>query len=126
MQENMQENMNNEVKKENTDNKEKDQRIKDMEAEIWNILKFVMDPEVEVNIVDLGLVYKVDYDGDKKVHILMTLSTPACPIGDAIVTNVVEAIKAKHPELDVDVELTFDPPWSPDMMTEEGKMMLNM
>ena len=105
---------------------EKTQEIKNMEAEVWNILKFVMDSEVEVNIVDLGLIYKVDYDGDKKVDILMTLSTPACPIGDAIVTNVVEAIKAKHPDLEVDVELTCDPPWSSDMISEEGKMMLGM
>ncbi len=105
---------------------EKTQEIKNMEAEVWNILKFVMDPEVEVNIVDLGLIYKIDYDGDKKVDVLMTLSTPACPIGDAIVSNVVEAIKAKHPSLEVEVELTFDPPWTSEMISEEGKMMLGM
>ena len=105
---------------------EKTQEIKNMEAEVWNILKFVMDPEVEVNIVDLGLIYKVDYDGDKKVDVLMTLSTPACPIGDAIVSNVVEAIKAKQPTLEVDVELTFEPPWTSEMISEEGKMMLGM
>jgi metal-sulfur cluster biosynthetic enzyme len=105
---------------------EKTQEIKNMEAEVWNILKFVMDPEVEVNIVDLGLIYKVDYDGDKKVDVLMTLSTPACPIGDAIVSNVVEAIKAKQPTLEVEVELTFEPPWTSEMISEEGKMMLGM
>jgi metal-sulfur cluster biosynthetic enzyme len=105
---------------------EKNQEIKNKEAEIWNILKFVMDPEVEVNIVDLGLIYKVEFYGEGNVDILMTLSTPACPIGDAIVNNVVEAIKVKHPEYEVDVQLTFDPPWSAEMISEEGKMLLGM
>ncbi len=105
---------------------EKSQEIKNKEAEIWNILKFVMDPEVEVNIVDLGLIYELTFTGEKDVKILMTLSTPACPIGDAIVNNIVEAIHAKHPDYNVDVQLTFDPPWSADMISEEGKMLLGM
>lgn len=100
--------------------------IKDMESQIWNILKFVMDPEVEVNIVDLGLIYKVVYDGGSLIDIEMTLSTPACPIGDAIMLNVKEAIKAKLPGLEVNVELVFDPPWTPEMVSDEGKKILGM
>ena len=102
------------------------EEIKAVESQIWNILKFVIDPEVEVNIVDMGLIYKVEYDGDKTVHIEMTLSTPACPIGDAIVLNVQEAIKGKFPDFEVDVNLVFDPPWSPDMVSEEGKVLLGL
>ncbi len=102
------------------------EEIKAIESQIWNILKFVIDPEVEVNIVDMGLIYRVEYDGDKTVHIEMTLSTPACPIGDAIVLNVQEAIKNKFPDFEVDVNLVFDPPWSPDMVSEEGKVLLGL
>ena len=102
------------------------EEIKTVESQIWNILKFVIDPEVEVNIVDMGLIYKVEYDGDKKVSITMTLSTPACPIGDAIVLSVKEAVIAKFTEFEVDVDLTFDPPWSPEMVSEEGKLLLGM
>jgi len=102
------------------------EEIKSIESQIWNILKFVIDPEVEVNIVDMGLIYKVEYDGEKTVNIEMTLSTPACPIGDAIVLNVQEAIKSKFPDFEVDVNLVFDPPWSPDMVSEEGKVLLGL
>ena len=102
------------------------EEIKNTEAQIWNILKFVMDPEVEVNIVDLGLVYKVNYDGESKVEIEMTLSTPACPIGDAIMLNVKEAINAQLPDIEVNVNLVFDPPWTPEMVSEEGKVILGM
>lgn len=102
------------------------EEIKSVETQVWNILKFVIDPEVEVNIVDLGLVYKVDYDGEKKFDIIMTLSTPACPIGDAIMLNVKEAILSKFADIEVNVELTFDPPWTPEMVSEEGKKILGM
>ncbi len=102
------------------------EEIKNIEAQIWNILKFVMDPEVEVNIVDLGLIYKVVYDGESKVDVEMTLSTPACPIGDAIMLNVKEAINVQLPDLEIIVNLVFDPPWTPEMVSEEGKVILGM
>ena len=65
----------------------------EVKKHIYEILKDVMDPEVELNIVDLGLIYSLDYDGEKRVNIVMTLSTPACPLGDAIILNVKESIK---------------------------------
>jgi len=102
------------------------EEIKSIELQVWNILKFVIDPEVEVNIVDMGLVYNVKYDGDKKFDITMTLSTPACPIGDAIMLNVKEAIVAKFAGHEVEVKLVFDPPWTPDMVSEAGKKLLGM
>jgi metal-sulfur cluster biosynthetic enzyme len=96
------------------------------EGALLLLLKTVMDPEVELNIVDLGLIYRLEYDGDKKVDIDLTLSTPACPLGDAIIANVNETLKANCPELEFNVQLVWDPPWSPDMMTEDGKQMLEM
>ena len=100
--------------------------IEETKKHIYEILKDVMDPEVELNIVDLGLIYSLDYDGDKKVNIVMTLSTPACPLGDAIVLNVKESIKKHYPDFDVNVNLVFDPPWTPDMISEDGKAKLGM
>ena len=102
------------------------EEIKAVESQTWNILKFVIDPEVEVNIVDMGLIYKVEYNGETKINITMTLSTPACPIADAIVLNVEQAIKNKFTDFEVDVTLVFDPPWSPDMVSEEGKVLLGL
>lgn len=97
-----------------------------LEGDLLVLLKTVMDPEVELNIVDLGLIYRLEYDGDKKVDIDLTLSTPACPLGDAIIANVNETLKANYPELEFNVQLVWDPPWTPDMMTEDGKQMLEM
>lgn len=102
------------------------EEITNIETQVRNILKFVIDPEVEVNIVDMGLIYKVEYDGEKKVDIEMTLSTPACPIGDAIVLNVKEAIIGKFPDFEVEVKLVFDPPWTPDKVSEAGKQILGL
>ncbi|MEN8123661.1 MAG: iron-sulfur cluster assembly protein [Bacteroidota bacterium] len=96
------------------------------ELEVLELLKEVMDPEIEINIVDLGLIYGVDYDGDKKINIEMTFSTPACPLGDTIITNVEEIIKQKYPDFTVNVNVVFDPPWSADLVSEEGKKLLGM
>ena len=101
------------------------EEIKAVEEKVMEALKSVIDPEVEINIVDLGLIYNVDYDGDKNIDITMTLSTPACPIGDTIVMNVIETVKRAFPDYEVNVQLTFDPPWTPEMISEEGKKKLN-
>ncbi|MGE5354642.1 MAG: metal-sulfur cluster assembly factor [Deltaproteobacteria bacterium] len=90
---------------------------------IMEILKTVIDPEIEINIVDLGLIYEIKHD-EANIDIEMTLSTPACPIGDTIIMNVIETVKQRYPQHEVNVNLTFDPPWNPDMITEEGKKMI--
>ncbi len=100
--------------------------IEDTKKDILEILKTVIDPEIGLNIVELGLIYNLEYDGDKKVDIEMTLSTPACPLGDAIVINVKESIKNVYPDYEVNVNLVFDPPWTPSMISEEGKAKLGM
>ncbi len=102
------------------------EEIKNIELEIRQFLYSVMDPEVELNIVDLGLIYSITYDGDKKVHIEMTFSTPACPLGEVIVMNVKQSINNKFPDFEIDVQIVFDPPWSPDLISEKGKTLLGM
>lgn len=93
---------------------------------IENILSHVMDPEIEIDIVNLGLIYELDYDGKKKVDIEMTLSTPACPLSDAIVASVKESIKQKYTDFVVNVKLVFEPQWHAGMISETGKEMLGM
>lgn len=83
-------------------------------------LKEVYDPEIHYNIYDLGLVYDVSVD-DGKVRILMTLTTPACPIGPMIIEQIRENLMLIPGVNDVDIEFTFDPMWSPDMMSDEAK-----
>ena len=92
--------------------------------QLRQILKNVIDPEVEVNIVDLGLVYNIECPDELTTNIEMTLATPAFPSGEVIVMNVIEAIKNVYPDMEVDVNLVFDPPWSADMISEEGKAQL--
>jgi len=96
------------------------------ELEILDLLKNVMDPEIEINIVDLGLIYEVDYDGEKNIDIDLTFSTPSCPLGDTIITSVKEAIKQKHQDFNINVDVVFDPPWSTALVSEEGKKLLGM
>jgi metal-sulfur cluster biosynthetic enzyme len=93
---------------------------------IENILSHVMDPEIEIDIVNLGLIYELDYNGKKNVDIQMTLSTPACPLSDAIVASVKESIKRKYPDFKISVKLVFEPLWHAGMITEAGKIMLGM
>ena len=99
--------------------------IEKVELHVMEILKTVIDPEVEISVVDLGLIYNIDYDGEKYFDITMTLSTPSCPIADTIVMNVMQAIQNEYPDYETNVELTFEPPWTPDMISEEGKRLLN-
>jgi len=98
---------------------------KSIAAGIEQLLYQVMDPEVELNIVDLGLIYSLTY-ADNKVNIKMTFSTPACPLGDAILANVKQTINHAYPEFEVAIEVVFEPRWNPDMISEAGKLKLGM
>ncbi len=88
-------------------------------------LKEVYDPELHYNIVDLGLVYEVDVK-DGAIKVLMTLTTPACPIGPMITEQIQEMLGIMPGVKDVDVQFTFDPPWGPDMMSDEAKSDLGL
>ncbi len=97
-----------------------------IEKEILELLKSVMDPEVAVNVVDLGLIYEINYQKERnRIHVLMTLSTRGCPLGDTIMRNIEVVIEEKYPGMDVDVELTWEPEWSPDMITEDGRKAID-
>jgi len=97
------------------------------EKQILERLRTIPDPEVEVNIVDLGLIYEVHHkEEDKSIFIIMTLSARGCPVGDTIMQHVETVAKAFLPDHDVKVELTWEPQWTPEMITEEGKAILNM
>ena len=93
---------------------------------IENVLVHVMDPEIEIDVVNLGLIYDLTYDGKNTVDLLMTMSTPACPLSDAIVNNVKETIIQKYTDFKVNVELTFEPLWHAGLISEAGKEMLGM
>ena len=100
--------------------------IRVIESDLEQILYGVMDPEIELNIVDLGLIYLLEYDGLKKVVIKMTFSTPACPLGDAILMNIRQSIANVYPEFEVDIEVVFEPAGNADMISEKGRLMLGM
>ena len=87
-------------------------------------LKEVYDPEIPVNVYDLGLIYNVDVDEKNKVNILMTLTAPGCPVVDIIMDDVTAAAYAVEGIEDVNVELTFEPPWDKSMMSEEARLEL--
>lgn len=97
------------------------------EDHVWQALKTVFDPEIPVNLVDLGLIYKVSIDQqEKKVVIDMTLTAPGCGMGPVLVSDVKYRV-AKAPNVDtVEVELVFDPPWHRDMMSEEAQLETGM
>ncbi len=102
------------------------QEIAQFELDTLELLKNVMDPEIEINIVDLGLIYELYYDGDKKINIVMTFSTPSCPLGETIISNIKETIKQKHPDFTTNVDVVFHPQWTTAMVSEEGKRILGM
>lgn len=84
-------------------------------------LKEVYDPEIGLNVVDLGLIYRIDLDEESRtVKVTMTLTTQYCPMGESIVENVYGAMQEVFDDYETEVELTFDPPWNSDMITEAG------
>jgi len=95
-----------------------------LEEEIVRMLKTVYDPEIPVNIYDLGLIYSVDIDDDKNTTITMTLTAPNCPAADFILEDVRFKLESIPGINNVIVELTFDPPWNKDMLSEEAKLEL--
>ncbi|MBE9492325.1 MAG: SUF system Fe-S cluster assembly protein [Bacteroidetes bacterium] len=97
---------------------------KALEKKIIRKLKTVFDPEIPVDIYELGIIYNISIDNDFKVNILMTLTTPNCPVADSLPAEVKEKVKSIGGVKDSVIELTFDPPWSQDMMSEEAKLEL--
>jgi metal-sulfur cluster biosynthetic enzyme len=92
---------------------------------LYETLKQIYDPEVGINIVDMGLIYSLDIEADK-VSISMTLTSPACPAGPQILSQVDSALKTVQGVTDVDINVVWSPPWSPDMLSEEARDQLGM
>ncbi|MEZ4858973.1 MAG: SUF system Fe-S cluster assembly protein [Flavobacteriaceae bacterium] len=93
---------------------------------IVKVLKTIFDPEIPVDIYELGLIYDVFVNEDQEVKILMTLTTPNCPVAETLPLEVEEKVKSIKMVKDAEVEITFDPPWSQDLMSEEAKLELGM
>ena len=89
-------------------------------------LKEVFDPEIPINVVDLGLIYGIEVDGENKVEVTMTLTAAGCGMGPYIAQQAEWAIAEIDGVQDVNVDIVFDPPWSPDSITEDGKKLLGI
>ena len=98
--------------------------VPDLREKIMSAIKTIYDPEIPVDIYELGLIYEVSIYPINNVHILMTLTSPSCPSAEAIPTEVEQKIKAITGVNDVKVEITWDPPYSQDMMSEAAKLEL--
>ena len=89
-------------------------------------IKKIYDPEIPVNIYELGLIYKIDIEGTKKVNIEMTLTSPNCPVAESLPKMVKNNILKLEGVDDVDLRLVWDPPWTKDKMSEAAKLELNL
>ncbi len=93
---------------------------------IVKVLKTIYDPEIPVDVYELGLIYDVMVSTDYDVKILMTLTTPNCPVAESLPQEVEEKVKSLDSVNDCEVEITFDPPWSQDLMSEGAKLELGL
>lgn len=93
---------------------------------IVRVLKSIYDPEIPVDIYELGLIYDVMVNTDYEVKILMTLTTPNCPVAESLPREVEDKVKTLESVKDCEVEITFDPPWTQELMSEEAKLELGM
>ena len=97
-----------------------------IEDEIIKVLRNIYDPEIPVNIYDLGLIYEIDTDDDHNVRIRMTLTAPNCPMADDILHEVKEKVEGVKGVRSLDLKLTFDPPWDESNLTDEARLELGL
>ena len=95
-----------------------------LEVKIMDQIKQIYDPEIPINIYDLGLIYEIDVDEENNVEIKMTLTAPNCPVADTLPIEVKDRVKGIEGVNNVNLELVFEPPWGPAMMSEEAKLEL--
>ena len=99
---------------------------KQIEERVIDVIRTVYDPEIPVDIYELGLIYDVLVNEANEVKILMTLTSPNCPVAETLPVEVEEKVKSLNAIKDAEVEITFDPPWTQDLMSEEAKLELGM
>jgi len=97
-----------------------------VEEKIIEAIKTVYDPEIPVDIYELGLIYNIDIQDDGRVNLRMTLTTPMCPVADSLPMEVQEKIASVEGVSDVELEVVYDPPWNKEMMSEEARFALDM
>ncbi len=105
---------------------EKENEFFNLETRIVDALKNVYDPEIPVNIYELGLIYEIVVDDDQTVHIKMTLTAPNCPMADDMLADVDQSVRGVEGVKDLDLKLTFDPPWDKSMLSEEAALELGL
>jgi len=98
----------------------------EIEGKIVEALKTVYDPEIPVNVYDLGLIYEIDYTDQKEANIDMTLTAPNCPVVDILIMDVENAVNALEEVEKTNINLVFEPPWDKEMLSEEAKLELGM
>jgi FeS assembly SUF system protein len=99
---------------------------KNLEAEIIEKIKTVYDPEIPVNVYEIGLIYEINILDEGRVNILMTLTSPNCPVAESLPLEVKYKAEEVEGVSEAEVELTFDPPWDMDMLSDEAKLDLGM
>ena len=96
----------------------------EIETRIGEVLKSIYDPEIPVNIYDLGLIYEINLDDEHIAHITMTLTAPNCPMAEELIEEVKYKVAGAYGVKDCDLKLTFDPPWDKSMLSDEAKLEL--
>ena len=96
----------------------------EIETRIIGVLKSIFDPEIPVNIYDLGLIYEINIDDEHVVHITMTLTAPNCPMAEELLEEVKYKVAGTKGVKDCDLKLTFNPPWDKNMLSDEAKLEL--
>tara|TARA_B100001123_G_scaffold395923_1_gene477893 strand:- start:901 stop:1203 length:303 start_codon:yes stop_codon:yes gene_type:complete len=100
--------------------------MSDIKSKVIEEIKKIYDPEIPVNIYELGLIYKIDVDDKNKVNIDMTLTSPNCPVAESLPNEVKNNIKKVEGVSDVNLNLVWEPPWNQDKMSEAAKLELNL
>ena len=100
------------------------ERVEELGNKIVEVLKTIYDPEIPVDIYELGLIYDVMVSDNNDVKILMTLTSPNCPVAETLPVEIEEKVKTLEEVKNAEVEITFDPMWTQDMMSEEAKLEL--
>ena len=100
--------------------------MSDIKNKVIEVVKKIYDPEIPVNIYELGLIYKIDVDEKNKVNVDMTLTSPNCPVAESLPNEVKDNIKRVEGVSDVNLNLVWEPPWDKDKMSEAAKLELNL